>query len=276
VNTVSPGYAREITSPHGGFGLAPYLSNKGDSFFGILNGVDYSDWSPDADDKIPSKYTHSSLEGKAKCKKELQKVFNLDIDPKTPIFAAIGRFVDQKGYSLLAPAIERALGEMRMQFVILGSGDPGLQDFFGALPARYPGRVGSRIGYDVALSHLIEAGADFFLMPSLYEPCGLNQLYSLRYGTLPIVRATGGLDDTVENYDEKSGGGTGFKFVNADADALYNTIGWANATWWDRPKHIALMIERAMKQDFSWDKSCAAYLQAYDKAIDNKNRYDAW
>ena len=276
VNTVSPGYAREITSPHGGFGLAPYLSNKGNSFFGILNGVDYSEWSPDQDQKIPQTYTRGKLDGKKVCKQELQKYFNLTQDPKVPIFAAIGRFVDQKGYTLLAPAILRALNEMHIQFVILGSGDHGLQDFFGHLPGRYPGRVGSRIGYDAALSHLIEAGADFFLMPSLYEPCGLNQLYSLRYGTLPIVRATGGLDDTVENYTEATGDGTGFKFNSPDATSLYHTIGWANSTWWDRPAHIAKMIAKAMKQDFSWDKSCESYLAAYSKAIANKKNYDAW
>ena len=276
VNTVSPGYARECTSPHGGFGLAPYLTNKGDSFFGILNGVDYSDWSPELDKKIPKTYSHDKLDGKKVCKQELQKLFGLAQDPKVPIFAAVGRFVDQKGYTLLAPAIERALNEMHIQFVILGSGEPALQDFFGKLPERYPGRVGSRIGYDVALSHLIEAGADFFLMPSLYEPCGLNQLYSLRYGTLPIVRATGGLDDTVENYNEATGEGTGFKFDSPDADSLYYTIGWANSTWWDRPAHIAQMIGRAMRQDFSWDKSCESYLAAYTKAIANKRHYDKW
>ncbi|MDR2733408.1 MAG: glycogen synthase GlgA [Spirochaetota bacterium] len=274
VNTVSPGYAREITSPHGGFRLAPYLSNKGENFFGILNGVDYADWSPENDKMIPQSFSTSDPEGKRVCKRQLQKHFCLDEDPKIPIFAAIGRFVDQKGFNLLAPAIERALDTMLMQFVILGSGDPGLQEFFGRLPGKYPGRAGSHIGYDIALSHLIEAGADFFLMPSLYEPCGLNQLYSLRYGTLPIVRATGGLGDTVENYAEATGEGTGFTFNNADASALYSTIGWANSTWWDRPAHIKKMRERAMRQDFSWDKSSAQYQETYEKIIAAKRKRD--
>ncbi|HPH03918.1 MAG TPA: glycogen/starch synthase [Spirochaetota bacterium] len=276
VNTVSPGYAREITTPHGGFGLAPYLSNKGNSFYGILNGVDYGDWSPEVDRHIPASFSAEDLTGKAACKEALQKRFGLEVNPRLPLFAAIGRFVDQKGYHLLAPAIERALQEMQIQFVILGSGDPGLQELFGNMPARYPGRAGSFIGYNVELSHLIEAGADFFVMPSLYEPCGLNQLYSLRYGTLPIVHATGGLDDTVENYNEATGDGTGFKFWHPTVEGLYYTIGWANSTWWDRPQHVKKMITNAMSRDYSWDRSTAEYITAYEKAIANKKAYDSW
>lgn len=276
VNTVSPGYAKEISRPNAMFGLAPYLTNKGENFFGILNGVDYNDWSPDIDTMIPANYSVKDISGKKECKRALQKKFGLDVNDKIPLFGAVGRFVDQKGYHLLAPAIEGMLKDMEAQFIILGSGSPDLQDYFGAIPSRFPGKAASWIGYNVALSHEIEAGCDFFLMPSLYEPCGLNQLYSLRYGTLPVVRATGGLDDTVENYDEATGNGTGFKFEAATVDALYNTIGWAVSTWYDRPAHIAKLRKKAMQQDFSWDKSTAVYEEAYHKALANKRKYDQW
>lgn len=153
-----------------------------------------------------------------------------------------------------------------MQLAILGSGEKDLEHYFGGLAARYPGRVGTHIGYDESLSRLITAGADFFLMPSRYEPCGLNQIYSLRYGTLPIVRATGGLDDTVEQYDEPHGTGTGFKFWDATTPALYYTIGWAVSTYYDRPGHHQAMIQQAMKQDFSWQRSAEDYVRLYEQA----------
>jgi starch synthase len=161
---------------------------------------------------------------------------------------------------------------MLVQFVVLGSGDKVLEDYFGNLPNRYPGRVGNFIGYNEELSHWIEAGCDFFLMPSRYEPCGLNQIYSLRYGTLPIVRATGGLDDTVQQYNEADGSGTGFKFWDISSSAIYYTIGWAVSTYFDRPNHVKKMIKSAMDQDFSWDTGTLEYLSAYNQAIDNKNK----
>jgi starch synthase len=159
---------------------------------------------------------------------------------------------------------------MNVQFVILGSGEPGLERYYGELPSRYPGVAGSYIGYNDELSHWIEAGADFFIMPSRFEPCGLNQIYSLRYGTLPIVRATGGLDDTVEQYDEASGAGTGFKFWELSAHAIYYAIGWAVSTFYDRPAHMSRMIQAAMAQEFSWERSAQGYLEIYRRAIANK------
>jgi starch synthase len=156
---------------------------------------------------------------------------------------------------------------MRVQFAILGSGDKDLEAYFGALPARYPGRVGSHIGYNNELAHWIEASADFFVMPSRYEPCGLNQIYSLKYGTLPIVRATGGLEDTVEQYDEATGDGTGFKFWEISARALYYTIGWAVSTWYDRPHHYAKMQQKAMAQRFSWEDSARQYERMYWRVV---------
>jgi len=155
---------------------------------------------------------------------------------------------------------------MQVQLAILGSGEKDLEHYFGGLAARYPGRVGTHIGYDEALSRWITAGSDFFIMPSRYEPCGLNQIYSLRYGTLPIVRATGGLDDTIQQYDETHGTGTGFKFWDPNASALYYTIGWAVSTYYDRAAHHQAMIQQAMAQDFSWERSAADYVRLYEQA----------
>lgn len=275
VNTVSPTHAREITAPFGGFGLAPYLTRKGDAFRGILNGVDYDHWCPEKDPLIPARYSAADRRGKAECKLALQRAFHLDERPDVPLIGAIGRFVGQKGFHLVRGVIEDVLCDMSAQFAILGSGEWDLSSYFGTLPAQYPGRTGSYIGYSNELAHLIEAGADFFLMPSLFEPCGLNQLYSMRYGTIPIVRGTGGLDDTVEQYDEVTGAGTGFKFHAPTARALYNTIGWAVSTYYDRRPHLEAMIDRAMRRDFSWDHAIEGYEDLYALARRKKDEYDA-
>jgi len=276
INTVSPSYADEISTPFGGFGLAPYLTDKGDSFSGILNGVDYDVWSPEKDKLIPANFSSDNLQGKKRCKQAIQHQFHLKQDENIPLIGVIGRFADQKGYHLLAKIIKKSVLEMDVQFIILGSGDNALESFFGCLPSEFPGRIGSYIGFNNELAHGIEAGADFFLMPSIYEPCGLNQLYSLKYGTLPIVRATGGLNDTVINYDESTGEGTGFKFWEPTSDALYYTIGWAVSTYYDRKEHLQKLINSAMSQDYSWEKSTLEYEKAYVKAITNKKRYDSW
>jgi starch synthase len=273
VNTVSPTYARETRTPIGGFGLAPYLNNKGDRYSGILNGVDYSEWDPATDTLLPARYTSSDLSGKAICKAALQQRMDLEASQDTPIVGVISRLVAQKGLDLLASAIEPILSSMRIQFAILGSGDKFLENFYGDLPARYPGRVGSFIGYNNELAHWIEAGSDFFIMPSIYEPCGLNQMYSLRYGTTPIVRATGGLDDTVQQYDEASGTGTGFKFWAANPSAIYYTLGWAVSTYYDRKEHLANLIQAGMAQDFSWERSGRQYVELYQHAIAIKQSY---
>ncbi|MFZ1770144.1 MAG: glycogen/starch synthase, partial [Caldilinea sp.] len=212
VNTVSPTYANETRTPALGYGLAPYLNDRGEDYVGILNGVDYTQWNPAVDKLIPARYTVDDLTGKRICKAELQRRFQLDVNPNIPVIGVVSRLVAQKGLDLLAATIERIVSDMAVQFVILGSGDKALEGFYAGLPARYPGRIGSFIGYSNQLAHWIEAGADFFIMPSIYEPCGLNQIYSLKYGTLPIVRATGGLDDTVQQYIERTGDGVGFKF----------------------------------------------------------------
>lgn len=270
VNTVSPTYARETKTPEGGYGLAPYLNDRWNNYVGILNGIDYKQWDPSTDKLIPANYSPDDLSGKAICKKSLQQKMLLHEEPNTPIVGIVSRFVSQKGLDILATCIEKIVQSMNVQFVILGTGDKDLESFYWGLPARFPGRIGSYIGYSNELAHLIEAGSDFFLMPSVYEPCGLNQIYSLKYGTLPIVRATGGLDDTVENYNEYTGEGTGFKFWDASGHAIYYTVGWAVSTYFDRKDHLNKMIQKAMKQDYSWEKSARQYEWLYQKAIQNK------
>ena len=270
VNTVSPTYANESRTPAGGYGLAPYLNDKGDNYWGILNGCDYEKWNPATDKLIPSRYSPSNMRGKAVCKKALQERMGLEINPNIPIVGVVSRLVSQKGLDLLAQAMDSIVDQMQVQFAILGSGEKDLEAFYGQIPTRHPGHVGSFIGYSDELSHWIEAGADFFIMPSIYEPCGLNQIYSLKYGTLPIVRATGGLDDTVQQYNESTGAGTGFKFWEISSKAIYYTVGWAVSTYYDRPQHMQKMIRLAMQQDYSWEKSAEAYLALYERAIEVK------
>ena len=272
VNTVSPTYANETRSPIGGSGLAPYLNNKGENYWGILNGCDYERWDPAVDSLIPAKYTAQNLKGKAACKRALQERFGLQVDDGIPVVGAISRLVSQKGLDLLADAIESIINDMRVQFVILGAGEKGLEAYYGQLPGRYPGRIGSFIGYNDELAHWVEAGSDFFIMPSIYEPCGLNQMYSLKYGTLPIVRATGGLEDTVQQYNEQNGQGTGFKFWEPSGQAIYYTVGWAVSTYYDRPQHIQQMKRAAMAQEYSWQKSAEMYVKLYERGMAVKPR----
>lgn len=266
VNTVSPSYAQETIGP-ASEGFAPYLIRKGEHYIGIVNGVDYDYWNPAVDTTIPALFTPTDLRGKRICKRALQRRMSLDVDPNVPIIGIVSRLVHQKGLDLLAGMIEPLVRDMRVQFALLGTGEKWLEWYFGPLPGGYPGRVGSYIGYSEELAHWIVAGSDFFLMPSYFEPCGLNQIYALKYGTLPIVRATGGLEDTIQQYEEASGGGTGFKFWDPTPLALYNTVGWAVSTYYDRPEHVAQMRARAMAQDFSWLQQAEAYLAAYAQAI---------
>jgi starch synthase len=275
ITTVSPTHGREISGPGGGWGLAPYLSNKGDRFRGIVNGIDYAVWSPENDPTIPQRYTAVSMQGKKECKRRLQEEFRLHWDENICLIGAIGRFVDQKGYHLLQQEIEPILNSMHVQFVMLGSGKDQLQGYFRWLPGKYPGKVGSFIGFNNWLAHLITAGCDLFVMPSIYEPCGLNQMYAQRYGTLPVVHATGGLEDTVENYNPNNGDGTGFKFWDTSRAALYHTMGWAVQTYYDRRDHFLKMRYNAMCRDFSWENSARQYIDAYKRAIQHKQWYDS-
>ena len=270
VNTVSPTYAYETRTTDLGWGMGPSLNNKGDHYIGIINGVDYENWDPRTDKLIPANYSAEDMTGKIRCKTELQRSFGLEVIPDMPLIGVVSRFADQKGLDLFYEAIHRAINIMEVQFVILGSGDKTLEYKYLQLPELYPGRVGAFIGYDNKKAHWIEAGSDFFAMPSRFEPCGLNQMYSLRYGTLPIVRNTGGLADTVEQYIEGTGEGTGFKYEANTPLAIANTIGWAVSTYYDRKEHIQMMIQRAMSRNFDWEHSAEVYLDMYRRAIQEK------
>src|SRR4051812_43665967 len=262
LSTVSPTYAREIQTGAYGCGLDGVLAARSRDLHGILNGIDMDEWNPWTDPVIPAHYDARRMGGKAKCKAALQKELGLPVRAEVPIFGLVSRLTTQKGVDVLAHAMDRIL-RWDLQVILLGTGDPEAEEFFKRAQHERGDRFRAWIGFDNGLAHRIEAGCDFFMMPSRFEPCGLNQMYSLRYGTLPIVRATGGLVDTVANYDETTGGGTGFIFNDLRPDSLADTIGWATSTWYDRPEHIDAMRKRAMAQDFSWDRAAREYEVLY-------------
>jgi starch synthase len=273
LTTVSPTYAEEIQTPEFGCGLDGLLRRRSADLFGVLNGMDYEVWNPETDLHIPANYSHENLERKAINKEGLQEAMGLEIDPKVPLVGMISRLVDQKGFGQLCGPTHGSLwsicNELDLQFVILGTGDRWCEEELSILAKKLP-NLSVSLEYNDPLAHLIEAGADFFLMPSVYEPCGLTQMYSLRYGTLPIVRRTGGLADTVENYDEKTGQGTGFVFDDLTPKAIANTVGWAVWTWYNRPDDIDAMRVRAMQCRFSWEDSAARYVELYGGAVDRR------
>jgi starch synthase len=268
LTTVSPTYAQEIRTKAGGFGLDHVLQFRGADLVGILNGIDTVSWDPMTDRSLPANYSAGDLAGKAVCKRALQQELGLAVDSRVPLFGVVSRFASQKGLDLLAEALPRVLERMNVQFALLGSGDPRLEEFFRSIPAIYPGRIGAQVGFNGHLSRFIQAGSDVFVMPSRSEPCGLTQMYAMRYGTPPLVRATGGLVDTVENYEEGRGVGTGFVFNDATADALADTIGWACATYYDRPVEFAGLQQRGMAKDFSWRASAQHYAELYGWAVE--------
>jgi starch synthase len=265
LSTVSPTYAAEIQTPAYGFGLDGVLRGRHGDLRGILNGIDFDEWNPATDRHLPQRFDATTLSGKSACKAALQREVGLPVRPDTPLYGIISRLTSQKGFDVLAHALERLL-TWDLQIVLLGSGDPEAERFFAELAYQRGDKFRAFIGFDEPLSHRIEGGSDFFLMPSRFEPCGLNQMYSLRYGTLPIVRATGGLRDTVINYDERQVTGTGFMFDDLTADGLANTIGWAQSTYFDRPDHIEAMRRQAMAQDFSWGRAAGLYESMYLEA----------
>ena len=270
ITTVSQTYANEIQTPADGFGLDGLLRVRADCVRGVLNGCDLDVWNPKTDKLIPANYDHKNLKNKAICKQELQKKMGLPVDPSVPLIGIITRLADQKGIAeVFAPSygsIYSICTNMNVQFAILGSGEKWCEDEIRALQDKLP-NLRAYIGYDESLSHLIEAGSDFFLMPSKYEPCGLNQMYSMLYGTLPIVRRTGGLADTVEQYNEFSGDGTGFLFDNLTPGAVYDTVGWATYAYYNKKKDIEKMQKRGMQKDFSWDLSVNNYVNVYSDAL---------
>lgn len=270
VSTVSPTYAYETKTSKLGMGMNAMLNQKGNAYVGILNGVDYDEWDPATDSHLPANYNADNIGGKAVCKRELQEKFGLEVNAHIPLIGIVSRFADQKGLDVFYEAAHQILRSMAVQLVVLGSGDKALEGQFMELPRIYPQRVGTYIGYSDPLAHLIEAGSDFFMMPSRFEPCGLNQLYSLKYGTLPIVRNTGGLADTVVQYNQYTGEGTGFKFQDLTPNAILGVTGWAVSTYYDRPHHLQAMVYRAMRQDFSWTQSAIQYEALYREALRRK------
>jgi len=271
INTVSRRYSQEIQTPEYGYGLEGILRKRKDDLYGILNGVDYEDWNPSSDPHLVAPYDVSDLSGKRACKADLLQVFGLPARlVERPLLAVISRLADQKGLDLLAEVLND-LFSLDIGFVLLGTGEQKYHDLFSEMARRYPEKAGIRIAYDDRLAHKIEAGADFFLMPSRYEPCGLNQIYSLKYGTIPIVRGTGGLDDTIIPYDPVTGKGNGFKFSRYEGKALLSAINTA-LSYYGRDEHWPRLIRNAMTEDFSWGRSAEAYRELYDKARGKRKR----
>ena len=259
VNTVSPSYAQEICTPEYGEGLSWDISVRGDAS-GIVNGIDKDVWNPGKDHNLPVNFTRSKMLGKLQCKTALMEETGLEVVPNRPLIGMVTRLAEQKGIDLLIGAMDRLLWENDFSFILLGNGNAGYEEWLRGLEARHPGRVCAWIGYDEALSHRIYAGCDFFLMPSRFEPCGISQLISMAYGTLPIVRVTGGLRDTVQPYNMYTGEGTGFSFSRYDSDDMSDTIRYALETYYNKPAMTGL-IKNAM----SIDSSCENWAFEYGK-----------
>lgn len=262
ITTVSEKYAKEIQTDEYGFGLQEHIRAYSYKLFGILNGVDYDEWSPEKDRYILRNYSIETLEDKIENKRDLQRIFNLVPSDGAALIGFVGRFAKQKGVELISSCVEGLL-QLNVQIVMLGSGEKWAEGFFSEIASRYPERFGCYIGYNNELAHKIEAGCDMFLMPSIFEPCGLNQIYSLKYGTLPIVRATGGLDDTIVNYDRFEDKGNGFKFYEASTHALYHTVRWAVEVYEEEKEQFEKMQKRAMEEHFSWLDSAKKYQKVY-------------
>ena len=265
ITTVSRKYAQEIQTAEFGFGLDGVLKSRAGSVSGILNGVDYKEWNPEADRLIVRQYSAVQLEGKRECKYDLLRQFGIE-DRKNvelPVIGIVSRFAAQKGFDLIAE-IADDLAQLPLVLTILGSGDKEYQDLFLKLNREYPEKFALKVAYDNVLAHKIEAGADMFLMPSRYEPSGLNQMYSLKYGTVPIVRATGGLDDSIEPWNPTTGKGTGFKFSGYSGSALLTAVNEALNAFKDRQSWRTLMLN-GMKKDFSWTVSAREYVKIYER-----------
>ncbi len=261
ISTVSRTYAQEVQRPENGYGLDWLLRQRSDKFFGIVNGVDYDEWNPATDKVLPAHYNAQHFDGKEMCKRALLEHFFLPVNLDRPVFASVTRLTAQKGFEL----IQQTAGEILATgayFIALGSGDSRYEDFLQKLRDYAPQQVGIFKGYNEDLAHLIEAGADMFLMPSKFEPCGLNQMYSLRYGTVPIVRAVGGLEDTVQNFDVVGGKGNGFKFADFSADKFLEKIYEALFVYYEPEAWRKLQLN-GMTEDNSWENAARNYVQLY-------------
>jgi starch synthase len=266
LTTVSPRYAEEIRTAMGGAGLDAVVRLRGADLVGILNGIDERVWDPRSDPAIAAPFDGTDLAGKAQCKRALQREMGLSERPDVPLIGIVSRLSEQKGTDVVLAALTRLL-DLGTQVVLLGSGDRPAEGYLAMRSKLGEGRFRAWIGFNESVAHRIEAGSDLFLMPSRFEPCGLNQMYSQRYGTLPVVRATGGLDDTVENYDPATGEGTGFKLWDLSADSLVATVSWAVETYRERPDHFLAMQKRAMRKPFGWDRAALRYGDVYRWAV---------
>jgi starch synthase len=275
ISTVSPRYAAEVQTPDGGCGLNALLRFRSSDLIGVLNGVDLDEWHPQKDPYIPEPFSAEDLRGKASAKAALQQAYGLEVNPRVPLFTVVSRLANQKGLDLLATISDRLMADMQIQIAVLGTGEPALESAFYELTQRHPGRFGSYLGFNNELAHLTIAGADCFLMPSRFEPCGLGQMYAMIYGTVPVVRATGGLIDTVQSYVEGQGEapctGNGFVFNYPTADALYYAIGWACALYYDRPEVFKKLQQNGMHGNYTWDASAAKYEAIYRWASEARN-----
>jgi starch synthase len=264
VSTVSKRYSQEIQTPEFGYRLDGLLQKRRDRLFGILNGVDYADWNPTTDKFIIRPFDPTYLDGKKECKKDLLRAFGLEeVKAETPVIGMVSRLAGQKGFDILCESLE-GIFKMGAVLVILGTGEEVYHKALCAARKKSPGSLGLRIAYDETLSHKIYAGSDLFLIPSRYEPCGLTQMYSLRYGTIPVVRATGGLDDTIQEYDPARGTGNGYKFKEYSADALLGSLEKAINAYQQKERWRQL-IQKAMACDFSWEMSAREYLRLYQR-----------
>ncbi|MBN2468510.1 MAG: glycogen synthase GlgA [Deltaproteobacteria bacterium] len=267
ITTVSKKYSQEIQTPDYGYGLDGVVRDRSRDLYGVLNGADYEEWNPATDNVIASRYTSDDLSGKVKCKQDVLRAFKLSrkMNMELPLVGIISRLVDQKGFDLVVEVMDELM-KLNCSLVLLGIGDRRYNELFATVAKKYPKRIGLKLGYDRVLAHKIEAGCDMFLMPSRYEPCGLNQIYSLKYGTIPIVRATGGLDDTVQDFDLLSGEGNGFKFNAYTGTELLAAIKKAIKTYNEKERWRQLM-KNAMAADFSWERSAKRYVELYHRAI---------
>jgi len=267
INTVSPRYAREIQSPELGAGLEGVLAQRRDDLIGILNGADYDNWDPRRDSHLAAAYDPDATEGKAACRRALLEEMGLqEAGAEVPVLGFVGRLARQKGLDLLADILPRLL-DTDLRLVLLGTGEKDLEERFAEASKRYRGKVAAALRYDEGLAHRITAGADILLMPSIYEPCGLNQLYALRYGTLPVVRETGGLADTIQDLDDDPEEGNGFLFQEPRPPALLGAILRALSLRRNQPLAWERALRRAMRQEFSWDRAASSYRKAYERAL---------
>lgn len=277
ITTVSKTYAEEIQSREQGAGLNELLSRRNRDLSGILNGVDYTEWNPENDQYLPLHYSANAQNNKSSLKAELQKHMELDINPDIPIIGMVSRLADQKGFRELCggtpSSLERILQDFSFQIIIVGTGDTEIENSLTELSDKFK-NFSVSIAFNNYLAHLVEAGSDFFLMPSRYEPCGLNQIYSLRYGTIPIVRKTGGLADTVESFSKDFSTGTGIVFDLMSGEAIYHAVEQTNEFWKSAKSKIQEIRKRCMNMRFRWDSSAASYIEIYNKALSKEKYYE--